>query len=266
MHWIREQVSRGDALIGVWLATGSAVVADIAGTAGFDWALVDLEHGLGSDGGVLSQLQVLDRHGIASIVRIPALDAVAVKRALDLGAAGIMVPQVRTADEARDAVRFTRYPPDGIRGMTSQSRAAGFGRDFADYYGQANRSVLTVIQIETPEAVANAAEIAAVDGVDVLFIGHSDLSLQLGCFQEYRHPRVLAAGDAVLAACRQHGRQAGAILRPPTTAEEALARGFSFLATGTDIGCLRKGFEAMRGVSPLPVLRTVGPRINPVEP
>jgi 2-keto-3-deoxy-L-rhamnonate aldolase RhmA len=246
MDWIRERVRSGERLAGIWLATGSAAVAEIAGIIGFDWALVDLEHGLGTGSSLLSQLQALAAHHTPSIVRIPGLDPVPVKRALDLGAVGIMVPQIATAEEARAAVRYTRYPPDGVRGMSSQSRAASFGRDFADYHTQANTSVLTVIQIETPEAVAHADEIAAVDGVDVLFIGHSDLSLQLGCFRDYQHPRMQAAEQAVLAACRQHGKQAGAILRPPATAEETMARGFTFLATGTDIRCLTAGLQALR--------------------
>ncbi len=245
MHWIRNDVLEGHVHTGIWLASGSAVVADIAGGAGFDWALIDLEHGLGTASDVLPHIQVLDRHGVAAIVRIPALDVALVKRALDAGAAGIMVPQIRTAEEARQAVSFTRYPPDGIRGMASSCRAGDFGRNFREYHATANAGVLTVIQIETPEAVENAAEIAAVPGVDVLFVGHSDLSLQLGCFREFRHARVLAAEDAVLAACRDHGKQAGAILRPPTTLAEAAGRGFTFLALGSDIGCMRTGFDAM---------------------
>jgi 2-keto-3-deoxy-L-rhamnonate aldolase RhmA len=159
-----------------------------------------------------------------------------------------MFPQIDTAEDAAEAVRFTRYPPEGRRGMSRQSRAARYGHGFQEYYAESNASVLTVIQIESAEAVRNAGRIAGTDGVDVLFIGHTDLSLQLGCFGDFAHERVQAAEETVLSACRNAHKTAGAILRSSMDADECVTRGFTLLATGTDVGCLRSGFEGMRRV------------------
>jgi 4-hydroxy-2-oxoheptanedioate aldolase len=249
MNWIRDRVKNGESLIGIWLTMGSSAVAEMAALTGFDWGLIDLEHGTGTYLDVLPELRALELHGVPGIVRVPALDLAATKRVLDFGAAGVMFPQINTAEEAREAVSFTRYPPDGVRGMASGCRASVYGRDFEDYYAKVNDNILTVIQLESAEAVENADAIAAVDGVDVLFIGHSDLSLALGCFQDFQNEKMLTAEATVLAACQRHGKQAGQILRAPATVKETTARGFTFLAPGTDGGCIRKGFQALRETS-----------------
>ena len=165
------------------------------------------------------------------------------KRALDLGAKGIMIPYVQNAEEARLAVDSMRYSPEGIRGVASSPRAAGFGREFDKYYAEANRKLLTVVQIETGEAVANLESIAAVDGVDVLFVGPLDLSISLdmpGRFDDPAFREVLAkVGEASRAA----GKAAGILLPGPDLIKLVHSLGFTFVAAGADGGMVVKGFS-----------------------
>lgn len=243
MNWFKDTLETKPAVYGMWLATGSHIVAEIAAAAGYDWGLVDYEHGMGSDDDLLRYLQVLGRTATSAVVRVPRWDSPLIQRALDQGASAIMAPMIRTAGEAAAFIRAMRYSPDGTRGLTSATRAADFGRTFPDYFKVANQRLTGIIQIETVESVANADAIAAIDGVDVLFIGHSDLTLSLGCFQQYKHPSVVAAEAAVLAACTKHGKQAGMLLRATTPIADYRARGFSVFALATDIGAIRESFS-----------------------
>lgn len=230
---------------GMFVASGSESVAELAAGAGFDWLLFDLEHGLGDEAALLRQLRACRGTGTAPLVRIPALRAEAVKRVLDLGVSGVMAPMVRDAAAARELVTAMRYPPEGIRGLSSGSRAADYGAGFRDYFGRANRELLGIVQIECASALDDADAIAALDGVDVLFIGHSDLSLALGCYGEFESPRMLAAEQKVLAAARTHGKVAGMLLKAGMDAEVYRRRGFRFFAHGTDLGILRGALGAV---------------------
>ncbi len=147
-------------------------------------------------------------------------------------AAGIMIPMVNTPEEAEQAVAAMRYPPEGIRGMTSGSRAADYGFGFPDYYARANQDLLTVCQIETKQGVENAEAIAAVDGVDVLFIGPSDLTLNLGCYKKLDHPEFRKCLQRIVAACRSTGKQGGILLGSPTDIPGAIDDGLTFIALG----------------------------------
>ena len=167
MKWIRERALKRELLGGTFLNLGSSLTAEIAGNAGFDWVLVDLEHGAGDRSELLLQLQAIESTPAVPLVRIPTNDPVIFKRVLDLGASGIMVPYVQTADEARKAVAAMRYPPDGVRGVAVMNRACGFGPGFEEYFKSAGSRLLTILQIETPLAVDNIDAIAAVDGADV---------------------------------------------------------------------------------------------------
>jgi 2-keto-3-deoxy-L-rhamnonate aldolase RhmA len=245
MTTIKESLRNGTASKGIWVATGSHVVAKIAGCSGFDWCLLDMEHGLGSEDDTLRQIQELNSTRSAPIVRIPANESHFIKRYLDFGAEGIMVPMIRNAADARVFVEAMRYPPRGIRGLTTSSRAARYGFDFDRYAGFAERDLLGIVQIENAEAVADCEAIAAIDGVDVLFIGHSDLSLQLGCLGKYDAAPVVEAEAKVLAACRRHSKAAGLLYRPSMDLAECARRGYTFIAMGTDIGCLKTAFKGL---------------------
>lgn len=230
---------------GIFVGSGSVTVTEVAAAAGFDWLLLDLEHGLGTETDVRDMLRCLSSTMSAPIVRIPALREEYFKRFLDWGAAGIMCPMVDTPEQARELVACMRYPPHGRRGLTSASRAAGFGRNFQDYFSAANAQLLCVAQIETPQAVENLDAIAAVDGVDVLFLGHSDLSLQLGKHGEYTSREIRKAEDALLDAANRCGKCAGMLIKRGMDVKEYTARGFSFLALGSDVACLRQEFARL---------------------
>lgn len=243
MQGIRKRAVGGELLAGVWCNIGSSLTVEMAGLAGLDWILIDLEHGSGDHESLVHQLQAAAATRAAPLVRIAWNEAPRFKRVLDLGAAGVMVPYVSSADEARMAVAAMRYPPHGIRGVAKLNRASGFGERFDDYFVRANDELLTVVQIETEQAVERAGEIAAVDGVDVLFIGPLDLSVNMGIAQQFEHPRFRDAQVRVAEACRAAGKAAGLLLAKPEEIGPALAKGFTFLALGSDGGMVAAGMK-----------------------
>lgn len=245
MKWIRKRVLDGEIMSGTWVCLGCESVAEIAGSAGFDWLLIDMEHGVGDAHTLIHLLQAAGCTAAAPIVRLAANDPAMFKRALDLGASGIMVPQINSADEARLAAAAIRYPPQGIRGLATITRASRFGYDFDAYLEQANDQLLTVIQIETADAVDDVYNIAGVEGVDVLFVGPADLTLNLGIYGQIDHPKFIAAVERVIDACRKNGKQAGILLKGPEQIASAIDIGFTFIAIGTDIGLVSRGMKAL---------------------
>ncbi|MFJ4037583.1 aldolase/citrate lyase family protein [Microbacterium sp. NPDC090007] len=232
-------------LAGMWLCTGHPVVAEIAAGAGLDWLLVDMEHSATSVEQVLVQLQVTAGYPVVPVVRVPSNDAVTIKRVLDVGAQNLIVPMVSSADEARAAVAATRYPPAGVRGVGSAlARSARWNR-VDDYLASAADHVSLTVQIETTAGVAAAAEIAAVEGVDAVFVGPSDLSASMGLLGRQSHPDVVAAVHAVFAACRDAGTPVGVNAFDPAVAEAYLAAGADFVAVGADVALLARASEAL---------------------
>lgn len=238
----RARVLAGEWLAGTWVATGSPVAAEIAGLAGFDWVLLDHEHGPGGEETMLHQLLAVDGTPAVPLVRIAANEAPRFKRALDAGAHGVMAPFINTAAEAQAAVAAMRYPPRGQRGVVKVSRATGHGAGWEEYYLHAHEWLPFVAQIETPEAVAGSDAIAAVDGVDVLFVGPSDLTHNLGIRDQLDHPDFLAAQQRVVAAAKKHGKAAGILVHNAALVARCREQGFSFVALGSDGGVLRAGF------------------------
>ena len=188
MKWIREKTLSGEWMGGTWLNLGSSLTAEIAGKSGFDWVLVDLEHGMGDRYELVTQLQAVDATPAAPLVRIAWNDATLFKRVLDLGVSGVMVPMVNYAEEARRAAAAMRFPPEGVRGVAKMNRSSDFGPGFGDYFQNANSHLFTIVQIETHTAIDHLEEIATVDGVDVLFVGPLDLSVSLGVPDQFDHP------------------------------------------------------------------------------
>lgn len=243
MKFVRKQVLTGELFCGVWNNIGSTLTAEMAGLAGFDWVLFDLEHGSADYESLVPQLQALEGTGSAPIVRIAWNEPPRFKRVLDLGISGVMVPWVNNADEARQAARSMRYPPEGIRGVAYLNRATSFTTKFDEYFAAANDNLVTITQIETGEAVDNAAEIAAVDGVDVLFVGPLDLSVNLGIPKQFDHPRFKEALSKVVAAAKSKGKCAGILLAREEQLEETVDQGFTFVALGSDSGAVAAGFR-----------------------
>lgn len=201
--------------------------------AGFDFLLIDAEHSNIGPETILEMLRAIDRGRAAPLVRLAETSAANMQWALDGGAEGILFPRIRTVEEVREAVALCRYPPDGIRGL-GPGRAGGYGVNMLDYAATANREIMVMIQVETMEAVENIEEIAAVPGVDLLFIGPGDLSQVLGFPGEMHHPRILEIGKQVMSVCYKHAVHFGIL----ALQEEPLAywkqQGAQFFAIGTD--------------------------------
>jgi 2-keto-3-deoxy-L-rhamnonate aldolase RhmA len=240
MEFLRERALKGEPMFGVAAQLGSALTVEMIGRAGFDWTWIDCEHGSGDYSELVHQIQVARLGPAPAVVRIAWNDPIRFKRVLDLGAAGIMVPYVNTAAEAHQAAQSMRYQPEGIRGVAGSPPACGFGQGFDDYYAKANANLLTVVQIETAEAVANADAIAAVPGVDVLFVGPMDLSINMGVMRQFRNADFEANLDRVVAACRKHGKTPGILTPTLDYLGPWRAKGFSFFVVGSDSTNLAK--------------------------
>ena len=247
MRYLRERVLAGELLAGTFCNIGSHITTEMAGNAGFDWLLLDLEHGAGDQSELVHQLQAAAAADTPAIVRIAWNEPWRFKRALDTGAAGVMVPWVSTVEEAQAATTAMRYFPEGVRGAATMIRANGFGRDRDEYLQAANDNLLTVVQIETRQAVENAAAIAAVDGVDVLFVGPFDLSIGLGVSGQFDHPEFLAALQQVVAGAQGAGKAAGILLQRPDQVAATVERGFTFIALGSDGGLVANGMAHLAG-------------------
>ena len=249
MQWIDKVKLKNELLAGTFLNLGSANAVEVAADVGFDWLLIDLEHGRGSFSDLNAMLMACLSSNASPIVRIRSVDADTVKFVMDSGAAGIMFPYVSTADDAKRSVQYMKYPPAGTRGVAGIIRATNYGRDWKDYFTTANAKSLTVVQIETAEAVEAAESIAAVEGVDVLFVGPLDLSVNLGCPGDFTQPHFIEAIKKVIAACERHGKTAGILSRPELVTQHK-ALGFRFFALGSDTGAivtgLKQSLDAMR--------------------
>ncbi len=242
MQWIDKEQLQRRILAGTFLNLGSTAAVEIAAGAGFDWLLIDLEHGSGSLADLRTMLMACREAAAAPVVRIRSVDADTVKFVMDSGAAGIMFPFVSSPEEARQAVACMKYPPQGTRGVAGIIRATNYGRDWKQYFSEANELSLVVVQIETQAAVDASAEIAAVEGVDVLFVGPLDLSVSLGCPGDFSQPHFIRALQKVIANCKAHGKACG-ILSRPEIVEQHKQLGFQFLALGSDSGAVVSGLN-----------------------
>lgn len=242
---LKKRVRAGETVFGCFLSLGSPITAEIMGLAGYDWALIDLEHGAGGEREALAQMQALDATPAAAVVRVESSVRQRSHRVLDLGAHGLMFPRINRAQEAREAVAAMRYPPEGVRGVAFSNRACAFGSNFMPYLEASLDALLCVVQIETPDAVANVDSIAAVDGVDVLFIGPSDLSHSLGILGQFDHPRYREAVDRTAEAGARHGKATGILLPKADDLSFYRSRGFTFLASGSDGVLLNNAARAL---------------------
>src|SRR5919204_4326021 len=224
----RQRVRSGEALLGTFLQLGSPVATEIAAQAGFDWLLVDLEHGAGSEAALLADLQAMSASSVGALVRVERGERLRIGRVLDAGADGVMVPRMASAEQAAEVATFLRYPPQGVRGVALGTRSAGFGRVAVGEVSTLNDNVVGILQIETVESIEAVDSIAAIDGVDVLFIRPSDLSVALGVPGQLDHPRYRGALDRIRAAARAHGKAVGTLLRNAQEVEAALREGMTF--------------------------------------
>jgi 4-hydroxy-2-oxoheptanedioate aldolase len=234
----------GQRLVGLWHSIGHPTVTEILADSTLDWVLVDTEHAPNEVAHVADTLRALTRGHVAPVVRPAWNDAVLFKRLLDVGAQTLLVPYVQSAEEAARAVAAVRYPPRGVRGVASTHRANRYGR-VQDYFARADAEMCVLVQLETGASVDALEAIAAVDGVDGVFIGPSDLSASLGFLGEPRHPQVRRVIEDACRRARAIGKPIGILAPVEDDAAAWFAMGFAFVAVGGDILCLRKAVDAL---------------------
>ena len=233
------------ALMGMWVCSGSPLVAEIAAGSGLDWLLIDGEHSPNGLESILAQLQAVAAYPATTLVRPPYGDVVTVKQYLDLGVQNLLVPMVDTAEHAAEMVRAVRYPPAGVRGVGSALARASRWNRVEDYLARASSTISLTVQIESTAAVEHVEEILAVDGVDAIFVGPSDLAASMGLLGQQDHPDVMAAVEHCIRAAVAAGKPAGVNAFVPAIAERYLAAGASFVLVGADVAMLARASEAL---------------------
>lgn len=251
---VKEALHSGASTTGTWLTLGSPAVAEALAHCGFDWLVVDLEHAPNNPASAVEQLRAIDaaraRGARAeAIVRLAENDPVLAKRAMDIGAQTLIFPNVSSAEEAQAAVRATRYPQNGnggVRGVAGLVRAGRYGLDPL-YVKNANEHVATIVQIESRSGVDNAAAICAIEGVDCVFLGPSDLAASLGHLGDIRHPDVVEAMRSVVAQAREAGKASGVFANDADDAELFISWGATFIGLHSDVRWLCQGAKQETG-------------------
>ena len=231
----KAALAGGQQQIGLWLSMADPYLAEVSATAGFDWLLIDGEHGPNDLRSTLAALQAIAPYASAPVVRAVVGDVALIKQLLDIGAKNLLIPMVDTPEQARLIVSATRYPPMGIRGVGSAVARASLWTARTDYMSVADQEVCLLVQAETVTAMANLEAICAVDGVDGVFIGPADLAASMGHPTNPGHPEVLAAIERAIATIVASGKAAGTLTSDPALARHYLALGCTFVATGVDV-------------------------------
>lgn len=241
----KKRLTRGAPALGCWLSMGNSISAEIVANAGYDAVVIDHEHSFGSLQGAVNILQALGEDGPTPLMRVPWNDTVYIKRALDMGVMGVIVPYVQNAEEARAAVAAAHYPPMGIRGVAPHAgRCSRWGLRLADYLDNLDKKIMVICQIETEEAINNIDEIAAVEGVDMLFMGPSDISASIGKMLQAEDPEVKALFAKCERKMRATGKLMGTVTRPGQSVEWTFGRGFDFVLAGSDTRLLAGAAQA----------------------
>ncbi|MBT8456804.1 MAG: hypothetical protein HKO95_11055 [Rhodobacteraceae bacterium] len=243
---LKAALGAGRMQTGIWLALASPTAAEIASQAGFDWALIDAEHAPNDAAAILDQLRAMTGAPVTPVVRVPSADEVWIKRVLDLGVQSLLVPMIDSAEEAGAAVRAAHYPPEGTRGVgAALARATSYGaRD--NYVTTANAQICVIVQAESARALANIDAIAAVDGVDCVFIGPADLAADMGHPGDPGAPEVVAAIEDAIGRIKAAGKAAGIITFDPDMIAHYARLGVTFMGVGGDAVALS---DAMRSLA-----------------
>jgi len=240
----KRALIQGHQQIGLWCSLSSPYAAEIVAGSGFDWLMFDTEHSPNDLRTVLGQLQAVAAYPVSTVVRPASNDVVLIKRLLDIGVQTLLIPYVQSASEARKAVAATRYAPDGVRGVSGLTRATRFGR-VQGYAERASDEICVIVQIETQQSLDELEIIAAVDGVDGIFIGPADLAASLGHVREPNHPVVREAVEDAVRRVLACGKPAGILTPDLAFAERCMEIGTTFTATGVDVGILARGTEQL---------------------
>ena len=251
---LKARLRAGETLFGLFLGIPSPALAEMAGWAGFDYVIVDTEHGGGDVEAASAMVRAAEAGGAEAVIRVAAGARERVLRALDTGASGVQVPMVQSKEEAQDVAASAHYPPAGVRGIAFSIRSAHYGLIPPGIYFQQSEETLVSIQIETRRALERLDEIAQVAGIDVLFVGPTDLAQNLGHPGELTHPEVEAAIGRIFEAAQRAGKFPGILANDVLTAKRWMVRGARFLA-GNGVGLVSKtfaelagGFRALRGL------------------
>jgi 4-hydroxy-2-oxoheptanedioate aldolase len=240
----KRALAGGKPQIGLWSSLSSNYTVEVIAGAGFDWILLDSEHSPADVENLLTQLQAAAPYPTHPVVRVPWNDMVNIKRVLDIGAQSLLIPYVQTAEEARSAVAYTRYPPKGVRGVAGTTRATRFGR-VKDYAQRAHEEICVLVQVETQPALDNIEAICAIEGVDGVFIGPADLHASMGHAGEIANPKVKPMIDDAIRRIRKAGKAPGILTPNEADARHWLECGALFVAVGADVGILARGAEAL---------------------
>nr|WP_245404638.1 HpcH/HpaI aldolase/citrate lyase family protein [Ancylobacter gelatini] len=244
VNTFKRAIHAGQQQIGFWNSMACPTTTEILAGSGFDWLLIDAEHAPNDVPNVMAQLQAMMENTTHPIVRIPVNDPIVIKRHLDIGTQSFLIPMVETVEEAQAAVAATRFPPHGLRGFAGASRASRFGR-VKDYHHKAHDELCLLVQIETLKGLDNLEAIAAVPGIDGLFIGPGDLSSDMGHLGNQGHPEVVELIEKTIARIVAAGNRAGILTGDETLARRYMAAGCIFTAVGIDTGLLARSTEAI---------------------
>ncbi|MDD1012738.1 4-hydroxy-2-oxoheptanedioate aldolase [Pseudomonas rubra] len=243
----KQRLQRGEAQIGLWLGLAEPYCAELAANAGFDWLLIDGEHAPNDLRGMLGQLQAIAPYTAQAVIRPVIGDTALIKQVLDIGAQTLLVPMVESAEQARELVRAMHYPPKGVRGVGSALARASRWNSIPGYLDQADEQMCLLVQIESLEGLRNLDAIAAVEGVDGVFIGPADLSASMGYRGNPAHPEVQVAIEQAIERIQQAGKAAGILSADQTLARRYLELGAGFVAVGVDTTVLMKGLQGLVG-------------------
>lgn len=237
---LKAALAAGKPQRGIWMSMCSPLVAEIVGDAGFDWVLVDGEHAPNDLPTLRAQLQAMRGSNSSLLARPPWNDMVLIKQYMDAGVQNFIIPYVQNVQEAQDAVSFTRYPPEGVRGVAGGSRASNFGRN-KSYLKESNEAVTVILQVETMEAMADLEAIAKVPGVDAIFIGPADLSASMGHLGDIEHADAQKAIREAAERLAAIGVPSATLAFDPSVAERYIDYGYQMVCIGSDQSCLMGG-------------------------
>jgi 4-hydroxy-2-oxoheptanedioate aldolase len=236
----KQAIARPGAQIGLWLGLADPYAAELCATAGFDWLLIDGEHGPNDLRSMLAALQAVAPYPSQPVVRIPQGDTVLVKQVMEVGATTLLVPMVESASQASALVRAMRYPPAGVRGVGSGLARSSRWSAYPQYLQEANERACLLVQVESVEALQRIDEIAAVEGVDGVFIGPADLSASMGYLGQSGHPEVRAAIDRAIGRILAAGKAPGILATDEAFARHCIGLGARFVAVGVEATLLAR--------------------------
>ena len=240
----KRAIKAGEQQIGLWCSLSNHFAVEVVAGAGFDWLLLDTEHSPNDIESVFTQLQAAAPYHSHPVVRVPWNDMVTIKRYLDIGAQSLLIPFIQNEEEAKRAVAYTRYPPAGVRGVAGTTRATRFGR-VKDYPKRAADEICVLLQIENQAGLDNLEKIAAVEGVDGVFIGPADLHASLGYMGETNNPKVMPIIDDAIRRIRKAGKAPGILTGVEADARRWIGEGCLFTAVGADVGLLARATDAL---------------------